>query len=193
MHHGIGNAIRMLLIGVAGLANVSLQLEPRALLNGMGRLVRGESNIRRVTKADSILRCEGQRAHTFAGVSRRATDARANVRHIVSTERGLDTVAVRERRRRMSKAASRCGMYLIRRRLRSRSGLLQRPAARRTSRLNVAIGLTLNRARGLTVFSTIPHLHRLDRICRRRCVGRLAGITLGLSLGLNRRIDLSSG
>jgi hypothetical protein len=97
LDHQIGNRVGVLFVGVAVVADAAGEMDPGALLDDVRRLVRCGVEIGRRGERGRVAGRIGARAHRARRLPRRAADERADPGHVVSAERALDLIEVRQR------------------------------------------------------------------------------------------------
>jgi hypothetical protein len=93
----VGDGISVALIDIAGLADATLEVNTRALLDDVCGLVCRGVKTRRACERDVVAGCERFGAHCFAGISRVLIEVGLHAGDVVEAEQMLDDVDVRQR------------------------------------------------------------------------------------------------
>ena len=113
----VGGAIGGALVLVALLPDAAVDVHTCALLDDVGRFMRGGVEVRRLAERDVVAGGERRRAHARARLGRRPADVRLDPGHVVTAEQALDPIEVGQRRRRTRDALGGERLDIARRRL----------------------------------------------------------------------------
>jgi hypothetical protein len=110
--HRISDGVGVLLVGVAFLADVALERHTGALLDDVRGFVRRGVEIRLTGERDVVARCVRLRAHGSRALGGLPADVGLDVADVVTAERALDDIVMRQRTAGSLSAVRRGGVHV---------------------------------------------------------------------------------